>query len=534
MSSNRPFLSIHTHSTGSLRDGLERIEDMCRVSSKNNMSFAITEHGSLATMVELYKHSKKHGIKFVPGNEIYINKNRTRMFYIRDKIKELKKKTANDKKEKETLERQLKDLSYEFEEIRKYNHLIVIAKNQFGLKNLFRLNNFANLNGFYNKPTNNHEELLSLPRDKNGDRGLIITSACLASESSRFLLRDEQQSAIEYCKMMREEFGSDFYLELQMNEMWEQKKVNEGLIEIHKELKIPLTIGTDAHYLNSTYSEAHQIFLLIQGDQKISDVGKKQWRIEYEKGGLIQRKKVDLDGEFHGSKPEALKSGDIINKTITIRKVEQVDKVWMIESADLTFKTEDQIRKVAKGHAYLKKYIDDCIENNKDIYEKIEEIKLDKEIKLPFTEDDYPVLKKKCATALKEKGLANTTYLERLKYELDIIEKSGFAGYFLILEDIFNYARDNGIVIGPGRGSVGSCLVAYLLDLSRVNPVEYEFDFARFMTPERADSGKRIKITLSDGSEKIFKEFDRVEVLRNGEQKKIKAKEILDTDEIVA
>lgn len=89
----------------------------------------------------------------------------------------------------------------------------------------------------------------------------------------------------------------------------------------------------------------------------------------------------------------------------------------------------------------------------------------------------------------------------------------------------------NGLVV---HNSSGACLVAYLLNITRIDPVEYDFDFARFMTPERADSGKRVKIILSNGEEKIYKEFDRIEVMRNGEQKRIKAKEILDTDEIIA
>lgn len=449
--SKRPFLSTHVHSTGSLRDGISKIEDLCKISAKNNMTFSLTEHGSLASLVDYYKNAKKHGIKYVPGNEIYMNKNRQRMFYVKDKIKELKAKKSN-KEEKQRVEAELKALSYEFEEIRRYTHLLVIAKNDFGLKNLFRLNNMAYLNGFYNKPVNNHEELLNLPRDNNGDRGLIITTACISSESSRYLLSGQESAALDYCKMMKEEFGSDFYLELQMSELDMQKTVNHGLIEIHKELGVPLTIGTDAHYLDKSYAEAHQIFLLIQGDQKVSDIGKKQYRIEYEKEGVIARKKIDLGEEFHKHDPAKLKKGDIIDKKIHIRNIELVDKVWIIESADLTFKTEKQIRETAKQYPYIEKYIDDCIENNKDILEKIEEIKLDKQIKLPAGENDFENLKKLCASNLVKMGLNKKEYLERLKFELDTIEKSGFAGLFLILEDIFKFAKSKSIPTGPARG----------------------------------------------------------------------------------
>lgn len=532
--SKRPFLSIHNHSTGSLRDGLQTLENMCEVSSKNNMTFAITEHGSLASLVDYYTNAKKFGIKYVPGNEIYMNKHRKRMFFLRDKIKELKEKAkAKDPEEKEKIEHELKNYSYEFEEIRRYTHLLLIAKNNFGLKNLFRLNNMAYLNGFYSKPINNHEELLNLPRDEKGDRGLIVTTACISSESSRYILNGNYNAALDYCKMMKEEFADNFYLELQMSELDMQKKVNESLIEIHKELKIPMTIGTDAHYLNKTYSEAHQIFLLIQGDQTYSDIGKKQYRIEFEKGGVISRKKIDMGETFHKHDPATLKPDDIVDKKIKIRKVEVVDKVWIIESADLTFKTEKQIKEQSKQHAYLKDYIEDCIENNKDILEKIEEINLDKQIKLPTKENDFESLKIKCVNSLAERGLKQKKYVERLKFELDTIERSGFAGLFLILEEIFLFAKSRKIPIGAARGSAGASLIAYLLGITRIDPIEWDLNFSRFMTPERADTGKRISIVTQDGEELTFDEFAKINIVRNNENITVKAKDILDTDEIV-
>lgn len=524
---NKPFLSIHAHSTGSTRDGLQRVEEMCKVSSANNMTFTLTEHGSLATLVEYYKAAKKHGIKFVPGNEIYINKNRQRLFWLRDRIKELKQSSEADHGE------ELRSLSYEFEDIRKYNHLLVVAKNDHGLKNLFRLNNEAYLKGFYGKPLNCHEDLLNLPRDRDGDRGLIVTTACLASETSQYILKGKEQSALDYCKMMAEEFGDNFYLEIQANEIEEQHKVNRALIEIHKETGAKLAVGTDSHYIDVSAAKAHEIFLLIQGNQKYSDVGKKLWRIEYEKGGVISRKKVEIGDKFHGVSPETLQKGDSPAKGIIIRKAELVNKVWMIESVDLSFKNESQVRKSLEEHEYLKPYVEQMISNNKSMLDKIGDINIDPDIKMPMSETDFTEMKKRCARGLVGKGLAgDKRYIERLKYELDTIERSGFASLFLILQDIFEFARERRIPVNAARGSVGASLVAYCLGLTRIDPVAWDLDFARFCTPERADTGRRVKIQLESGEEKIFGEFDRIHVIRGGQRIKIKAREICDTDEL--
>lgn len=135
--------------------------------------------------------------------------------------------------------------------------------------------------------------------------------------------------------------------------------------------------------------------------------------------------------------------------------------------------------------------------------------------------------------SLAERGLKQKKYVERLKFELDTIERSGFAGLFLILEEIFLFAKSRKIPIGAARGSAGASLIAYLLGITRIDPIEWDLNFSRFMTPERADTGKRVSIITEDGSEITFDEFAKINIVRNNENMTVKAKDILDTDEIV-
>ena len=202
------FLSIHNHSRqGSLRDGLSDIHELVKISKERDMAFAITEHGSVGSWVQYNIACKKHGVKPVFGNEIYINRKRDRMFEVRAQLKRLKEMNKNSlsKEEKANLTHEVRQLSLEFDEIKKPRHLVVIAKNQHGLHNLLELSNVAYLKGFYNKPTNCYEEIFDLPKDKNGDRGIIVTSACLASDSSQYILAGKNGDAEDWAQLMREE-----------------------------------------------------------------------------------------------------------------------------------------------------------------------------------------------------------------------------------------------------------------------------------------------------------------------------------------
>jgi len=537
----RPYLQIHSHTRrGSLRDCIASVEDMCKISAQNNMSWTCTDHGSVGALLENYNLAKKHGTKFVPGVELYVNGKRDRMFVVRERLAALKKegkKTQISKEENENRLKEIRQLSYEFEELKKPRHLLVVAKNEFGFYNLLQLVNEGYLKGFYNKPTNTYKELFDLPK-KNGDRGLIVTSSCIASDSSQFILNNKKDNASDWLEMMKEEFCSDFYAEVQPNKMEEQRIVNTELIQLANKLKIPLVVGADSHYISMKHSKLHELFLLMQGKQKVSDIGKKQWRITYEtKKGEVLKKKVEKDGEFFGESIKTLKIGDS-PKNNEIKKIEEVNKVWMIEDAELSFKTEADMRNILKQREELKDIEDLLISNNKDLYEKIENIEIDSSIKLPRFENDDETLKKLCAKGLiRIKKSKDLEYIQRLKYELDIIKRGGLASYFLILEDLVSHSIKIGIPVGPSRGSGGSALVNYLLGITRLDPIEWGkktagmFDFARFLNPERVSKKDVISIETDEG----FKEVDineEIKIKRDNKVIIVKAVEIKIGDEI--
>lgn len=537
------YVSWHVHSVASARDGLLKIEDLVRKCKDNDMVSSITDHGSIAGWISYHNHCKKAGIKPVFGNEIYIHPHRERLFEIR---KELEDKNIDPEKKRR--------LQIEKEEKAKYNHIVVVAKNKHGFHNLIELSNEAYLNGFYRFPLSSYKTLFNLPKDKSGDRGLIVSSACLASPLSQYILKDKMEEAKDWILMMHEEFQKNFYLEIQAVNMDEQRLVNKAILNFSKTLKIPTLLANDAHYLSDEYAKAHERFLLLQGKEKVADIGKKVWRIKWEMNtGEVKRKKYDAedpDVEWMNGikiseinkddtivlkkiKDKANKGQEIIKESAKILEKDLVNKVWLIEADDLSFKTEKEIRaKVALQHPEITN-VDEIIDVNYSIYDKIENIELDGESKLPKIPESYDNLVKKTgkalATFLKTNKVDYKVYIARLKYELEVIHKFGFEEYFLILADVFDYGKSKGISFGAGRGSAAGSLVAFLLGIHRVDPILWNMQFERFLSPVMGS--EEIVCEDSDGKIKTFHE-DALVKLKSGKSKK--AKLLVEGDEILA
>ncbi|MFA5048856.1 MAG: DNA polymerase III subunit alpha [Patescibacteria group bacterium] len=308
-------------------------------------------------------------------------------------------------------------------------HLILLAKNETGYKNLVKLTTVAHLAGFYYKPRIDWELL------QEHHEGLICSTACLGGELPNNIINGDINGAREMIERYRNLFGEDnFYLEVQDNpSITRQQLVNEKIFILSKELGVPVIATNDVHYPNRDDDYAQDVLLCIQMKKVLSDP----------------------------------------------------DRLSMMGD-DWSFKTAEEMQKGFPDHP-------EVISNTLKIAEKCNlELQLGKPILPDFplpvgsTPDQY--LRELC-----EKGLVNRfddneiteEVRRRMEYELEIIAKTGYAGYFLIVADFINWAKDNGVVVGPGRGSAAGSLVSYLIRITNIDPLKYDLVFERFLNPER-------------------------------------------------
>ncbi|NLL61419.1 MAG: DNA polymerase III subunit alpha [Candidatus Atribacteria bacterium] len=306
------------------------------------------------------------------------------------------------------------------------SHLILLVKNKIGYQNLIQLVTKSFLEGFYYKPRIDKEIL------KEYSEGLIGLSACLQGEIPRLILQNSFTEAQKLALNYQEIFGEgNFYLELQNNTMPEQLKVNQELIELSKTLGIPLVATNDVHYINKEDSEAHDILLCIQTATNLDDPD----RMKFSTNEFYFNTQEEMLQHF-ADVPEALEN---------------------------TLKIADECNlEIEFRNAHLPDF---NVPNN-------------------LTDQDY--LKQLCYEgALNKFKHVDAEVKERLDYELAVIEKMGFATYFLIVWDFVDFAKKHNIMVGPGRGSAAGSLIAYCLNITNINPLDYNLLFERFLNPER-------------------------------------------------
>jgi len=307
-------------------------------------------------------------------------------------------------------------------------HLVLLAKNLTGYKNLIKLTSYSYLQGFYYRPRIDRELL------KEYSEGLIVLSACMKGEVSYKLRRGRKQAAIDTVEYYQTLFGDDFYLEIQDHGIEEEHHVYPKVQELAKEMGVPLIATNDVHYLKQNDSRAHDILICLQTGKDRDDPN----RMRYNTDQLYLKSPEEMYKLFKDN-PDAVE-----------RTQEIADKIDLEIDMSQRLLPEFPIP-----------------ESNKNV-----------------SPDEY--LEKLSREGLKEKFKSNTRELdERLKYELGIIEKMGFAGYFLIVQDFINAAREKDIPVGLGRGSAAGSLVAYTLGITDVDPIKYDLLFERFLNPER-------------------------------------------------
>ena len=310
------------------------------------------------------------------------------------------------------------------------NHLVLLVKDKKGYQNLLKIVSISHIDGFYYKPRINHEIL------EKYNEGLIVLSACLGGEIPRMLLNNDYEKAKEKTLYFKNLFGKDFYLELQDHGIEGQKRINPDLIKLAKELEIELVITNDSHYTKKEDAVCHDILLCMQTGKTRNDPS----RMKFANNEFYIKNSEQLRESFDWLDEETFNSA--IDNTVKIS-----EKCNLILDMGKSILPNYPIPKNHTVESYLDKIVR---ENLLKRYEKI----------TPELED-------------------------RVRYELKIIGEMGFAAYFLIVWDFIKYARDNGVPVGPGRGSAAGSLVAYALQITEIDPIRHNLLFERFLNPER-------------------------------------------------
>ena len=307
-----------------------------------------------------------------------------------------------------------------------YYHLVLLAENNEGYHNLIQLVSYGFTEGFYYKPRVDKELL------RKYSKGIIASSACLAGEVSRSILNVSYEKAKEVALEYLDIFGEgNYFLELQDHGMREQKFVNEALVRMSRETGIPLICTNDSHYIYKEDAEPHDILLCIQTGKTVLD----EDRMRYE------------GGQFYVKSPE--------------------------EMYDLFSFAPEACENTAK------------IAERCNVSFTFHELKLPR-FDVPDGKTAERYLRELCYAGFEKKYPAGKQeWKERLEYELSTIESMGYVDYFLIVWDFIKYAKDNGIMVGPGRGSAAGSMVSYCLSITTIDPLQYDLIFERFLNPER-------------------------------------------------
>ena len=463
------FIHLHVHTYYSILDGQSSVSKLVDKAVANGMKgMAITDHGDMFGIKELFNYCNKVNGKlrdegkpeFKPifGCEMYVARR--------------KKSDRSDPKVDKS--------GY---------HLIVLAKNYNGYKNLIKLVSRAWVDGFYMRPRTDREDLERYHED------LIVCSACIAGEVPAKILRDDIEGAREAIEWYKRVFGDDYYLELQRHEVKDpnqranretfplQQKANRVILQLAKEYGIKVVCTNDAHFVDKDNAEAHDHLLCLSTGHDLDDPN----RMLYSKQEWFNTR--EEMNEVFADVPEALSN-----------TIEILDKVetYSIDHAPIMpffpipkeFGTEEDTRRnITPEQLYHEFTSDENGENPLPKDEADKKIKklggIDKLYRIKF-EADY--LAKLAYDGAKERygdPLSKEVH-ERVKFELHIMKTMGFPGYFLIVQDFINSARDElGVMVGPGRGSAAGSVVAYCLGITKIDPMKYDLLFERFLNPDR-------------------------------------------------
>jgi DNA polymerase-3 subunit alpha len=436
-----PFTHLHVHSQYSILDGAASIGALVNKAKSDNMSaLALTDHGAMFGIKEFHATCSKAEIKPILGCETYVAA-----------------RSIKDKKDKID---------------RSGHHLILLAKNKVGYRNLIKLISVASTDGFYYKPRIDKELL------KKYHEGLIASSACLGGEIPQHLMNNNIKAAEEAVLWYKNLFGDDYYLELmrhpaeaqqQREDVYDwQVKVNKMLIPLAKRLGVKLIATNDIHFTNAEDADAHDLLICLNTGKDFDDPN----RMRYTKQEWFKTQ-AEMNQLF-SDLPEALQNTNEIAEKVERYELNS-SPIMPVFPIPEEIGTEEEFREKYSEEHLREEFGNDAFERLGG-YDKVLRVKLES----AFLEHlAFEGAKERYGESL-EKHV-----VERLEFELNTIKVMGYPGYFLITQDFINWAKENGVIVGPGRGSAAGAAVAYCTGITNIDPIKYDLLFERFLNPDR-------------------------------------------------
>jgi DNA polymerase-3 subunit alpha len=458
MGSKLKFAHLHQHTQFSLLDGAAKLQDLLKwvkETTPEDPALAMTDHGNLFGAVEFYKKATAMGVKPIIGYEAYVAA-----------------ESRFDRKRGKGLDGG-------------YFHLTLLAKDFTGYQNLVRLASRAYLEGFYEKPRIDREIL------KEHSEGLIALSGCLGAEIPQFILQDRLDLAEARLNEYLSIFGDRFFIEIQNHGLPEQQKVNQVLKEFARKYGLGMVATNDGHYVRKEDARAHEVLLAIQSKTTLDDP--ERWRFPCDEFY------VKTPEEMRAMLPEAEWGDEPFDNTVEIARMCDVDlpigdkMVYRIPRFPLPEgRTEAQYLRELTFLGLLRRYPDRITEA---FYREVLRLlgtmpphgdeRALAEALARVEEKAWEGLRKRLPPLEGVREWTAEAILHRALYELSVIERMGFPGYFLIVQDYINWARGHGVSVGPGRGSAAGSLVAYAVGITNIDPLRFGLLFERFLNPER-------------------------------------------------
>ena len=418
------YAGLHVHTHYSLFDGIATPQEYVDRAIEIGMpAIAITDHGSLSGHREMYRTAIEKGIKPILGVEGYIAQDRF------------------DQRDKAEREETPLDLVY--------NHLIILAKNEKGLENLNKLNEIAWTEGFYKKP---RMDWTSLEKYKEG---LIITSGCLSGFLAKAIEADDFAAAKEHLQWAKATFGDDYYIEVMPHN---PPEINKTILALADEFGIKPIVTPDCHHAGPEQREIQELKLILN----------------------TYSNKIEKDATFAGSQ----KFDNLMDK---LDYLYGADRQITFRDYEIHLLSDEEMHKSMESQGIVRQ---DMYDNTIEIMNKVEDYNIKDHLDLLPAQYQNPdqELYELAMAGLDVRGLGtDPTYHSRVEEELQIIKDKNFAPYFLVVRNMINWAKKEGIMVGPGRGSAAGSLVCYALGITDVDPIQHGLLFFRFINPERND-----------------------------------------------